>query len=420
MKLEEFLTEPNEAYIKAERYLNNGSKSGIKNTTSVETSPLSSTKEFELVAIEFDDILEIGVDENFFLPEKLLLLHPDLLDSELLKSTQHQRHDLKISVSPTASGRTTYCRKQNIFIKLAYLELLGRIPRHIGLEVIQSAAEVSRILQSIIDNKICNPAFSILKEDKGRIAKIVSPNNEEYELGVIFREGSPYPNSPDFLCMIPFFSLFSNEYLPDSDWELREVQDEPLIVQLFHKQNEYAYIADFTLNKIIKPLYHTYFDALIFGGIELEAHAQNMLVSINSNLEVIQIVCRDLESAGRDISLMKLNGINFNDVAKSYKYIQRSEPKKGERYSTYQRTHSFMFDFKLGEYIISPLIDCISKFDSTIDKSILINEIKEFNRKFIEKLPKDYFPMQWCDYNDVVWDNNLEKIYNWYDDPKYR
>lgn len=420
MKLEEFWNNPIEAYLKAERYVNNGSRSGIKNTTSVETSPLSSVDAFELYSIETDNLICIGQDKEFVFPSKYVLIHPDLVESELLLSYKGCISKTGIKVNPTASGRTTYCSDYGCFIKLAYFEILGRIPRHIGLDILQSAFEVTKNLKSLIDSEVCNSSFAILREDKGLLIKLNLPDRETYELGVIFREGKPYPSLPEYFAMVPFFSLFSKEFKPDSNWELCEHQDEPLIVQLFLKQSEFTTILDFTLNKILKPLFHTYFDALLFGGIELEAHAQNMLISISRNFEVKQIVCRDLESAGRDISLMQERNISFNDIAKSYKYIKKTIPDSGEKYSTYQRTHSFMFDFKLGEYIVTPIIECICDFDPTINRVNLVSQIKLYNNSFIRQFPNDYFPVQWCDYDDVVWGDSVKKIYNWHDNPKYR
>ena len=320
---------------------------------------------------------------------------------------------------PTASGRTTFSIENNIFIKLAYLKILGRIPRHIPKEKIQSACEITRILKNIIDSGKTNSKFSILNEDKGRVA-FLPQNDGYYELGVIFRDALPYPMKDEFHALIPFFSLFSKEYEPGSNWVPCKFQDDPLVIQLYKKQNRNVSIDDFVLDDIIKPLLNTYFDALIYGGIELEAHAQNMLIAIDNKFNILQIVCRDLESAGRDITLMQHFNLKYLDVAKNYKYILKTNIEVGEKYSIYQRTHSFMFDFKLGEYIITPLIECICEYNSGINKIEFEDKIKKYCDQFIKLLPEDFFPKEWCDYDDVVWDINKEKTYNWHENPKYR
>jgi hypothetical protein len=208
--------------------------------------------------------------------------------------------------------------------------------------------------------------------------------------------------------------------MPGSNWIECENQDDPLIIQLYNKQQKNISLETFVLEDIIKPLLNTYFDALIFAGIELEAHAQNMLIAIDNNYQIIQIVCRDLESAGRDISLMEFLGIKYNNIANNYKFITDNVTLRTNDYSDYQRTHSFMFDFKLGEYIITPIIDTICSYKTSINRDLLTNEIKEFCDQFICKLPKNYYPDKWCDYDDIIWTEMSEKKYNWYDNPKYR
>ncbi|MDR2913325.1 MAG: hypothetical protein LBV74_00570 [Tannerella sp.] len=419
MKIEEFISNPIESFIKAERYVNDGSRSNINNTTSENTRPLSGTISFAAKIFRFNDkvtVEEFGNMPCWSIPKDCIVVHPDMVENEFISPNISEK-PLDIIVVPTASGRTVFNLTNKTFIKLAYTEILGRIPRHMTKEKIQSSCEVTNILKRIIDENKVNQRFSIFREDYGKIAYLPL-GNVMYELGVLFRESSPYPYIDECESLIPFFSLFSKEYIPGTDRTPCIEQDEPLIIQLFKKQT--LPLAVFLIDNILKPLFHTYFDALIFGGIELEAHAQNMLLTINKDFQIKRIVCRDLESAGRDIPLMQHFNIQYNDIASGYKYNTHKIKNCGEKYDSYHRTHSFMFDFKLGEYIVSPIINCICNYNNDVDRDNLLTQIKDFNQQFINKLPSGFFPPEWCDYEDRVWNEGEKKEYNWHKNPKYR
>ena len=221
-------------------------------------------------------------------------------------------------------------------------------------------------------------------------------------MGVLFREFKPFPYLQEDEFLIPFFALFSQEYSPITK-KIVACQDKPLLIQLFEAQNKS--MIEFLLEDILFPLYNTYFDALIFAGVELEAHAQNMLLTINNEYVVKRIVCRDLESAGRDVPVMEYIGLDFVKES-NYKYNTIKPIEVGQKYPKYYINHSFMFDFKLGEYIVTPLIDLAHKYNS-FDRKALIDKIKEFNRQFIKQLPNDFFPPDWCYYENINWE--LEK-----------
>lgn len=168
------------------------------------------------------------------------------------------------------------------------------------------------------------------------------------------------------------------------------------------------------------PLFNTYFDALIYAGVELEAHAQNMLLSVDENEHVLRIVCRDLESAGRDIPLMEHFHIS-NKANVSYKRNELLPKQEGQKYAKYYITHSFMFDFKLGEYLVSKILKIAGNYDETFSMPIAQEKIKQFNKQFIDKLPDNFFPPDWCDYEKVNFEKTKKpRVYIWHDNPKYR
>jgi hypothetical protein len=431
--LEEFMKDPWTAYIKAERYVNGGSRSGLSQayTTSERTQPRSSYPSFELSEVRFgkDVVLEdFGGKCSSYVKDGCMFVHPDMLEPPYFPINGSYSIEETITVAPTASGRTVLVLGKEYFVKLAYLSYLGRLVRHTSRELVLSACEVTKQLMVALHTNRLNPAFSILREDCGRVAHIpiahfghtapVLPINESgcYEWGVLFRESRPFPPVEEREILVPFFALFSQEFSPTTGLPVSP-QDKPLLIQLFEKQNRS--IQDFLLNDILFPLFNTYFDALLFAGVELEAHSQNMLLTIDSRYAAKRIVCRDLESAGRDLPVMEHMGIDYMRHG-SYKFNTILPRESGQKYPKYYINHSFMFDFKLGEYLVTPLIELANQY-YPFDRDALIKMIKEFNRQFIDKLPSGFFPPDWCSYENINWDREgRAREYIWQDDPKYR
>ncbi|MCT4590553.1 MAG: hypothetical protein N4A71_22185 [Carboxylicivirga sp.] len=433
MFLQEFINNPYFAYIKAERYINNGSPSGFshRNSTSQNTKPRGTNSSFKLSKIKFNETVimeDIGVYKHSLIEENCIYIHPDMLESQIISDEIISKKMEGVQVAPTASGRTVLMNNYSCFIKLAYIGYLGRLIRHMNKEIIQSAIEVTNQLMKAADSKKLNCSFSFLREDFGRVGylpinalnckKFELPINKNgyYEWGVLFREVKPYPYVDEKEILIPFFALFSKEYDPVSGCELKE-QDFPLIIQLYNLQSKS--IEDFLLEDLLYPLFNTYFDALIYAGVELEAHAQNMLIATDTQFKIKRIVCRDLESAGRDVPLMNYFGIEYIKHG-NYKFNNINPIELGSKYSKYTTNHSFMFDFKLGEYLVSPLLDTARKYMSFDIKNIE-DKIKSFNKQFLDLLPQDFFPKDWCRYDNINWDlEKRKREYLWLNNPKYR
>lgn len=433
MLLEEFVTDPQAAFLKAERYVNGGSLSGLSQvyTTSERTRPRSRTPSFDLSEVRFGNAVVLEDIEDTcsrYVMDGCMFVHPDMLQPKYFPNDGAYSLARTIAVAPTASGRTVLALGKGYFVKLAYLEYLGRLVRHINREMVLSACEVTKQLVLALQSRKVTPAFSVLREGPGRVAHIpISklgnetaslPTNANgcYEWGVLFREFRPFPHMEECEFLIPFFALFSEEVDPVTG-NVAAVQDKPLLIQLFEKQSKS--IEDFLLRDIFYPLFNTYFDALVFAGVELEAHAQNMLLTIDAEYAVKRIVCRDFESAGRDVPLMEHMGIDYA-MHGSYKCntIRPQEP--GQKYARYFLNHSFMFDFKLGEYLVTPLIELANRYHP-FDGAALTKRIREFNRQFIDRLPVGFFPPDWCYYENINWDREgRAREYIWRDNPKYR
>ena len=416
MKLKEYHDNPILSYIKCERYINDGSPSKNNNTTSNATSPKSSVPYYDALEVSFEKNVEIVCfGENDAYNNESIIMHPDFIGDPIFYNTGLNVIN-KIKVVPTSSGRTVLKIDNNspCFFKLAYPKCLGRLTRHMGTDKILSAVEVTDRLTTAIDKGEMNKKYSILKENKGKVA-IINNNDDIYEWGMIKREFSPYPYIEQTEYMMPFFSLFAKEY--DKETNCVVNGHIPFIIQFYYYQSKPP--IDFLLEDVIFPLLDCYFESLLYAGIELEAHAQNMLITFNDQFQLQRIVCRDLESAGRDVTLMERLGLTF-DLQNEYKCNRLLEKNALEKYPNWYITHSFMFDFKLGEYILTPLIDCFLEYFPNYDLNEIQHLIKTYNKRYVDMLP-DFFPTDWCYYSSENFEKTKNrKVYIWEDNPKYR
>lgn len=412
MDITKIFKDKEKAYIYMERYVNNGSPSGFsKNTTSESTQPFNGNKTFPVKIIKFDDeiqVKEIGSTECYLLPDKSIFCHPDNIEHPILqKNKQHWEIVGEIEVSPTASGRTVKCvGENNFFIKLDYIGILGRIPRNLDLKRIQSAFEVTNIIKNAIKAGKMNTKFALLLEDYGRAAYLPTEEGKVYELGFVLRNDRIYSANEQVkdLALIPTFSLFGND--------LNEPNSKSILVQLFEKQdkpiNKYAF------EDILKPIIDCYFDTLINCGLCIEAHAQNMLVAIDSNYQIQYIVARDMESVDKDLPLRKFLGLPDDEiVAQNYKCLRESD-------YNYQIMHSFMYDFKLGGYLLDPIIELFKNTYDEFDEELIVSQIKLLAQSYIAKLPLDYFSECWYDYANVIHEQGKKRPYVAHANPRYR
>ena len=385
-----------DTYLYLERYVNNGSPSGFtdKNTTSEMTRPFGSNKSFYLYGVSFDEIdysFDYGKKPDGFKWD--MLLHPDMID--MLPNLPKCQ---ALEVSPTASSRTVRVLDNEWFVKLAYKKMIGRIDRTINCCHAQSSVEVSSLIEQSIDAHELPSTFFFLREP---FARVISYKGDVW--GIIMREAAPYPYDSSIKIQIPAFALFSKDRL--------HPEEESLLVQLIRFKSP-KNIEDYLLEQFLIPLYDCYFMLLIRCGLQLECHAQNCLFAFNEKMDVIGVVEKDAESIDKDIPLMESIGKGELITPMDYKCLHKTD-------YNYYIMHSFMFDFKLGQYLISPIIDEVSRF-FPIDISYIETTIKHHNRQYIEMLPQDFFPSSWYDYANVIHDRNKPRPYVAHDNPRFR
>lgn len=398
MIISQILLNPKIELQHMERLVNNGSPSNFsfQYTTSKETCPLYVDR-YTLCSVKNtcqDDIECIGKIPDYFrtMPYRFLI-HPDW---------KYIKHDFElentpISVAPTASSRTVLLLESDYYIKLHYPGILGRITRELKREHILSSIDVSSILDSLIENDSLPTEFAYFPEEGGKLF-----HSAHNDIGFVIRNSNPRGKNVDRIkALIPAFSLFSMD---------KTRNDSPLIIQLLALKSNPI---DYLLNKLVYPIIDIFFGCVFKGGLLFEMHSQNFLVGIDENYDIVSIVLRDLESADKDLTIIKKNNLSHQIHSFPYKCIY------SEQYN-YAIKHSFMYDHKLGEYFFDQLLDCLEN-EAIIKKETVQNNIVSYlhslNYDLAGFFPKDH----WYKFSNVLVDRNQTKRpYVCISNPKYR
>lgn len=400
MLLKKIFKNPKESLIYMERFVNNGSPSGYTwiNQTSKETSILSKNQFFYLYNCYVNDVEIIGTFPELKVKDfyNTILIHPDMKNNVLFNKYKICKSDIR--VAPTASSRTVKLLDYPGYLKLNYNGIIGRIDRSLTSNHAYASYELTKLLMNILlGDKFQNLCF--FPEVSAKI------NKGDFDFATVFRDEVPvgiHANKIKYI--IPAFSLFSKDRIKNDDSLLltqiiREKQEKPL---------------DFLLESIIFPIIKNYFTLLLTEGLQPEWHSQNILVGLDNNLNV-QLIMRDLDSIDIDQSLRNKKGKTELMKFYPYKYIHDNQ-------FNYRIKHSFMYDFKIGEYLFEPLIKVILNY-TDYDMYEIYEIIKQYSNKFIRYLPKDFFPdnNKWYMFDKVLIDRSLNtRPYIEYTHPKFR
>jgi len=413
MLLSDLISHPYTSRFHLERYVNDGSPSGFSTlyTTNTRTSPFELTSWFNPLICTapsscFKDYGEIPDVFSQFQQkgQNWIIVHPDMANNDFFK---HQNFELKtlyeLKVLPTASGRTVQIidKNQDDYIKLHYEGILGRIRREMPYNKSISGPEMSKYITSAISKKILNKKIAIFPEIGARVLI----NEKHKEWGMVWRKNIPLGlKEEDYCFLFPSFSLFSMDRVNNHHL--------PLLQQII---STYQYKPeDYILEVILLPLIDVYFDFVLTLGIQPELNSQNLMFGFSRDFSECSFIVRDLESIDKDLTLMKYLGISFESEVYPYKCIEKKQ-------YNYQIKHSFMYDFKLGESILEPIIETATKHFN-IDYHKIQNKIKVFAQTYINKLPSDFFPdNKWYVFDRVLVDQSKsERPYIEYSNPKFR
>jgi hypothetical protein len=416
MKLEKILLDPINTLTYIERFVNDGSPSGysVINSTSEQTSPfnlnpwftpyicISSQKNFTTYGkIPDIDIFDISPSKDW------ILVHPDMCDNSFFNNSEFELLRCEgLKVSPTSSGRTIQIinQKDRDYVKLHYDGTLGRVHRGLPFKKAISGPELSKYIIQNIDNNNIDKRISLFPECG---AKIITNNTlkENNEWGMTWRSSLPYcSENNEIIFLLPVYSLFSYDRLASYEPKLLE----QIINQ--SKTNPKEYI----LEKIVYQIIDCYFELIIKIGIQPEWNAQNLLIGFNKELEPIRFVMRDIESIDKDLTMMTLLGISQSFDSYPHKCIFEGQ-------YNYQIKHSFMFDYKLGDYIIEPILIFLHELVGT-DIDSLRKDVRNYTSKYIRQLPEDFFPKnEWYVFKRVLVDQSRKtRPYKALPNPKFR
>ena len=404
-------------FLYFERYVNDGSPSGFsKNTTSYKTSPKNGDESFSLLEIKDSKKTFVLGKENKLFKRPFNYAHPDSINNPFLKKAGIKLS--KYSVSPTSSGRTMLLLNDNIngFLFFSYDNNIGRAPRLILLKDALISLQNSHIIKQNIDCNKMPKTFAFLPEESAKVT-ILEHKGKQLSWGTIYRDYNPYPSLSDNLFYVPAFSLFSKDF--------KNKKNKPLITKLIDLSGKSA--EEYLLN-ILDITVDAFFYLILTCGLYSEMHAQNCLYEIDENYNITRIILRDMQDICFDSMVKPIYYLPF--MTSEFKnYILSFEKKTFENYELpknkhlHQRDVSYYYDFKLGEYLLNPLIKTVSQYYD-IDKNIFYKYVKNrVNDEYLVLFPDDYFPKEWYKIRKELYDfndHNLDYYYVKKKNPKFR
>ena len=394
-------------YLYMERFVNNGSPSGFtfKHSTSPETNPFTGEDVFHLWNFSdalADSVIEIGSVPEFF--RGVNYAHPDSRKAGILCQAGIPLSESSILVSPLASGRTVQLRNSIPgFLKLTYDSgILGRCTRYLGKISCLASYETSCYIMEQVA-KGCFPSTFAFYEESGMKVSLLKHRKEIFEFGTIFRQPYPSPICYEPRILIPAFSLFGVDF--------KNKDDDYLLIQLI----EHSKLSpiDYTLT-----LLHLAVDAfwLLLTKCALipELHGQNCVYELDHNFVPVRFCVKDMEDIDREMLLAKELGLKTE--WESYPYKCNDENVSDRVYRA-----SYLYDFKLGEYLLKPIIEIVSERYS-ISASFFASHIQEYVRQqYLSSIPYDLFPNDiWYYRTNEASTASATKKYHVAENPKFR
>ncbi len=345
-----------------------------------------------LSALEADCVVCVGsIPSPLASPDHILFpFHPLLAHAGANSQTSARRErGREVLAIPTASLRTVYVPSLGVLLKLHLPSRIGRYSRDLAMFKWLSAIENSRELE-MHQHSFAN-RFEILPESRG----FFLPQSGYGPHGVIIRQIPRELHAADQnFALIPAFSLFASR------------GDAIALVSVIANRNALDETTFF--NKFIAPLIEAFFACSLELGLIPEMNAQNVLYGFNGNGE-IKIYLRDAGDFFKDLTQRKRHKLHTSFC--SYKTIERGVSKD------FFERRSFAFDFKLGEYIISPLIERVS-METNLDSSIIVSTIKDYVRARVDT--ENYFGSNnmWYRYENILGASRSDYVVQY--EPKFR
>lgn len=326
-----------------ERFVNDGSPSGYSegpHQVAEPFRPSAPVRSFELplFRVEATECIGVGVapTEGFRFdpsPEyRVVPVHPDI-DRHTVISAGGVPHGF-LEVAATSSSRTVAVIGADHHLKLHYPGLVGRAPRELPLRRVSRSVAVSSALDEAIASPAARAGVDFLREPVGQVW-----TSGEVEIGAILRETGPLrPRSAGGI-VLPWFAMASVDRLAPTD--------APLLVQLVQSSDSMPT----TVEKVIEPVLNAFLWLALAQGLIPEAHGQNLLVEVSNEGRVVRVIFRDLLDFVVDDTIRESMGRSFVEGARTF-----SDP-----HDLLGRWRSWAFDFKLSEYALLPVMQCIAR-----------------------------------------------------------
>jgi hypothetical protein len=209
-------------------------------------------------------------------------IHPEILNDPgvpYLSDIEAQPSRRALCVSPMASTRTVYVfRESNVpahYLKLHLPRQISRFYRFMRYVTVEFCVAISEDLRNLAHEQ-----FAYLPES---LAMAVGDRANGW--GLVVRESEPRPKAKNPRGYIPFFALYGKD--------VRRPTDPPLLAQLIDACG--ADPVEYACTHLIEPLIATWCHAVRQRGIVFSAHAENVLLEIDAELQPTRIVHRDLD-----------------------------------------------------------------------------------------------------------------------------
>ncbi|WP_160050489.1 hypothetical protein [Nocardiopsis sp. FR4] len=360
-----------------EAYLNDGSPSGfVPSIGDVEYSASEGSKGIEIPFVSYPrDLVTIvgrlpewlpSDSSNVLVPVHPLAGHSDVLESPTLRCV------------PTASVRTVAVLSPESdvlgFLKLHFPGKIGRFSRDLYHFKWLASLEASAALEQA---SALAGGIYYLPEDYGWFCepRLGSSTRGWGTLGRTI--GADLLQQP----LIPAFSI------------LAKTSRNPTYPLLTELRDRLDWTMDAAFENVIGKLIDSYVLLARDWGLLPECNAQNVLYSIGLNGSTCAPVFRDMGDLFKDMVIRRRRGLSCQFT--SYKTIDEDAPDLYER-------RSFSYDFKLGCYILAPMIAAIATVWSTNQNLLICRSADRFRGKWIDA--SSYFRSAdtWYSYPDVA------------------
>ena len=380
MNIEYVLNNPIKSWIYTERFVNEGSPSGYSkvNQVSLPTHPVFGQPFFQIGCFEcsmanVNYLVSRGTKEKEPpYPFKLgyIPIHPDMVTHESTKplGLSNLPKDC-LTCIPSSSGRTVFVlspdkEEPQYFLKLHYGNLLGRFNRRLDQRRIISALKIN---SDLVDSQEYFPSgIAFLPEIGAFLAQANS--TKRFEVGALLRTLQPLPHSIETEVFIPFFALFSKDM---------KSSQEPVLLEQILKRTSNPYQT--FMERLIQPLLQGFCFLALQLGLIPEWNAQNLLLGMTLEGLPTRIVFRDLQGTYRDLAYR----------ASFLPKVDESEYKilpceTSQHCFEARRQRSYLFDFKLCQYVLKPLTNLTAKLlrlsEYSLRQKIVEITMKEFNK----------------------------------------